>query len=68
MVNWRAVVFWFVGTICVFFGALIAGNIDPSVLGATTFSVALAYIISFVLVLIGGVFWISTAIAHLEES
>jgi len=67
MVNWRSVIFWFVGSLSVFFGALIAGNIDPSALGATTGSITLAYIISFILILIGGVFWIATSIAHIEE-
>lgn len=67
MVNWRSIGFWFIGTFCVFFGVLIAGNIEPSTLGATTESVALAYIISFILILLGGMFWISTAVAHLEE-
>jgi hypothetical protein len=67
MTNWRAIGFWLIGTICVFFGALIAGNVDPAALGATTLSVALAYIIAFILILIGGMFWISTAIMDIED-
>jgi len=64
----RTIAFWFIGAICVFTGALIAGSVEPSVLGATTTSVAVAYIIAFVLILIGGMFWISTAIIQAEES
>ena len=68
MADPRSIVFWIIGAICVFVGALIAGSVDPSVLGATTTSVAVSYIISFVLILIGGMFWISTAIIQVEES
>jgi hypothetical protein len=46
---------------------LIAGSVEPSVLGATTTSVAVAYIISFILILLGGMFWISTAIIQAES-
>jgi len=68
MADPRSIVFWIIGAICIFVGALIAGSVDPSVLGATTTSVAVSYIISFVLILIGGMFWISTAIIQVEES
>jgi hypothetical protein len=68
MTDPRSIVFWIIGAICVFVGALIAGSVDPSVLGATTTAVAVSYIISFVLILIGGMFWISTAIIQVEES
>ena len=67
MVSQRAIIFWVAGTLLVFFGVLIAGNIEPAALGATNESVWLAYIISFLLLLIGGMLWISTAIAHIEE-
>lgn len=68
MADPRSICFWIIGAICIFVGTLIAGGIDTSVLGATTTSVAMAYIISFVLILIGGMFWISTAIIQAEES
>lgn len=67
MTTARAVGFWIIGTVCIFFGALIAGTVEPDVLGATTESVLLAYIISFVLLLIGGMFWITVAVIR-EES
>ena len=58
----RSIGFWIIGTFLVFFGVLIAGNIDPGALGATAGSVGLAYIISFILILIGGMFWITVAV------
>jgi len=68
MADPRTITFWFIGAICVFTGALIAGSVEPSVLGTTTTSIAVAYIIAFVLILLGGMFWISTAIIQVEES
>lgn len=67
MTTGRAIGFWIVGSVCVFFGALIAGAVEPSALGATFETVALAYIIAFVLILVGGMFWISVAAAVHEE-
>jgi hypothetical protein len=67
MANSRAIIFWLIGAICVFIGALVAGTVDPSVLGATTSSVIISYTISFVLILLGGMFWISTAVMQGEE-
>ena len=67
MVNKKSILFWFIGTVCVFFGSLILGNIEPSVLGATTESVILAYVIGFILMLLGGMFWISTSVVEVEE-
>jgi hypothetical protein len=67
MATRRAIGFWLIGTVCIFFGALIAGSIEPEVLGATLESVILAYVISFVLILVGGMFWISGAVTEIEE-
>ncbi len=67
MASRRALGFWLIGAICVFFGALIAGNIEPETLGATFESVILAYVISFILILVGGMFWISGAVTEIEE-
>jgi len=68
MADPRTIAFWFIGAICVFTGSLIVGSVEPSVLGSTTTSIAVAYIIAFVLILLGGMFWISTAIIQVEES
>jgi len=67
MVNTRAVGFWGIGTVLLFFGILILGNIEPEALGATTTSLWLSYIIGFVLVLLGGMFWISSSVISAEE-
>ena len=67
MTNTRALAFWAIGAVCIFFGILIGGNIEPEVLGASTISVILSYIISFMLIMIGGMFWITTAVVHVEE-
>ncbi len=67
MTNNRALAFWVIGAVCIFFGALIAGNIEPEVLGATTGSVILSFLVSFILILVGGMFWITTAVVHVEE-
>lgn len=67
MINTRAVGFWFIGTLCIFFGALIVGNVEPEALGATMESAIVAYIIAFILILIGGMFWITTSVVHVEE-
>lgn len=54
--------FWMLGALCIFFGALIAGSVDASTLGSTTLSILIAYIISFVMILLGGMFWISAGV------
>lgn len=68
MTSARSVGFWIIGSICVFFGALIAGSVRPETLGATGESVVLAYIISFILILVGGMFWITVAVIREEEA
>jgi len=60
----RAVSFWLVGGIALFFAFLIFSTASPTELGSNAVNVILAYIIAFVLILAGGMFWIS--IMHLE--
>jgi hypothetical protein len=60
----RAVSFWIVGAIAMFFAFLIFSTASPTELGSNTANIILAYIIAFVLILVGGMFWIS--IMHLE--
>lgn len=62
----RAIAFWIVGSICVFLGTMVAGAVEPSAIGATWWSILIAYIIAFVLILIGGMFWISVATTQEE--
>ncbi len=66
MADIRTIVFWVIGTVCVFFGSLIAGSVEPAV-GSTTVSIMMAYSLAFILILLGGMFWISTAILQAEE-
>lgn len=67
MTRMRAIAFWLIGTICVFFGSLIAGSVEIGSVGATSLSVTFAYIIAFVMILMGGMFWITTGILQEEE-
>lgn len=64
MVSPKQLTFWLVGSVCIFLGALIAGSIEPGVLGSTQLSIMISYIISFVLILVGGMFWISVHTAE----
>lgn len=66
MADIRTIVFWLIGTVCIFFGSLIAGSVEP-VVGSTTVSITMAYALAFILILLGGMFWISTAILQFEE-
>jgi hypothetical protein len=66
MADLRTIIFWLIGTICIFFGALIAGSVEP-VVGATVVSITMAYGLAFILIMLGGMFWISTAIMQRED-
>lgn len=63
----REIVFWFLGAICVLFGAMIAGQAQPTELGSTDLSYILAIIIAFLFILVGGLLWISLASTVEEE-
>lgn len=63
----KANVFWILGTISIFLGVRIVGTVEKSTLGVTPLRYYLALIISFVLILIGGLLWISVAGAVREE-
>ncbi|MBI4017460.1 MAG: hypothetical protein HY366_00775 [Candidatus Aenigmarchaeota archaeon] len=57
----RPIIFWAIGTLLVLFGAMIAGQATPDALGATTASFAGSILLAFILLLIGGLFWITVA-------
>jgi uncharacterized protein (DUF983 family) len=57
---------WILGTICLFLGALIAGNVEW-VEGTTPFSFWISIVLAFILFLFGGVCWISAAANVKEE-
>ena len=60
--NWKMVFFWVLGTVCVLFGSMIAGHLEKT-LGVDDLSYVLALFVAFVLILLGGLLWISVAIA-----
>jgi len=66
MADIRTIIFWLIGTTCIFFGSLIAGSVAP-VVGSTGVSITMAYGLAFILIMLGGMFWISTAILQTEE-
>lgn len=49
-----------IGAICILIASLFAGNVEW-VLGTTTFSYYGTLAIAFILILIGGIFWVSAA-------
>lgn len=63
----KANIFWILGTISIFVGVRIAGTVDRSTLGVTSLRYYLALLVGFVLILIGGLLWISVAGAVREE-
>lgn len=60
--SWKIVTFWILGTFCVLFGSMIAGHLEKTI-GVTELGYFLALLVSFILFLIGGLLWISVAIA-----
>lgn len=63
----KANVFWILGTLSIFLGVRIAGTVEKSTLGVTPLRYYAALIVAFVLILIGGLLWISVAGAVREE-
>jgi hypothetical protein len=57
---------WILGSVFNFLGALLAANMEV-VEGATALSLGLAAVISFALILVGGLAWISAAINARED-
>lgn len=57
---------WILGTVFLFIGALIAGNIEW-VEGTTEFSFAFSALLAFVMFLIAGMCWISAAVNARQE-
>jgi len=57
----KPVIFWIIGSFFILVGAMIAGQARADVLGATTSSFAISLILSFILILIGGLMWITVA-------
>ncbi|MCD6478155.1 MAG: hypothetical protein J7K87_04065 [Candidatus Aenigmarchaeota archaeon] len=53
--------FWIIGALLILFGSMIAGQARSDVLGATTSSFTISLIVAFILILIGGLMWITVA-------
>jgi hypothetical protein len=60
--NLKIVLFWILGAVSIYIGAIIAGHADFG-LGTDYMGIFVAMMISFTLFLIGGLLWISVAIA-----
>ena len=52
---------WVLGSLLIMFGALVAGQARHDVLGATTTSFGIALLVSFIFILMGGLFWITVS-------
>ena len=53
---------WILGAVCILVASMIAGSLERT-LGVTDLGYLLALLVSFVLFLVGGLLWISVAIA-----
>ena len=60
--SWKTAILWIFGSISIFLGSMIAGRLDLSP-GVNEMGFILALVISIMLFLIGGLLWISVAIA-----
>ncbi len=63
----KMIIYWIVGSVLIFMGVVLGGAVDPSALGSTTLGTVVSYLISFFLILFGGMFWISAAMYYTEE-
>jgi len=62
MKTFKRAIFWLLGGICIFLGALIAGHLESNI-GVSTAGLAVAVLICIMLFLIGGFLWISVSVA-----
>lgn len=53
---------WILGAVCIMFGSMIAGRLEKTI-GVTNVGYLLAFTVSLVLLLLGGLLWISVAAA-----
>ncbi|HLC39797.1 MAG TPA: hypothetical protein VJJ76_02845 [archaeon] len=65
--SWKIAAFWIVGALALFFGSTIAGKLERT-LGTDDLGLIVAFLVAFVLFLLGGLLWISVAIAVKETS
>lgn len=60
--NLKIMLFWILGALLILFGSMISGRLEKG-LGVSDYGFFLALLISFILFLLGGLLWISVAIA-----
>ncbi|MBI4009586.1 MAG: hypothetical protein HY361_00115 [Candidatus Aenigmarchaeota archaeon] len=60
--SWKTAILWIFGSISILLGSMISGRLDISP-GVDEMGFILALVISIMLFLIGGLLWISVAIA-----
>ena len=60
--SWKTVFLWILGSISIFLGSMIAGKLDFSP-GVNEIGFILALVISVMFFLVGGLLWISVALA-----
>ncbi len=65
--NWKIAIFWFLGSLCMLFASMIAGNLGKGESSGISFT--LAFLVSLFLYLVAGILWISVALAvkHMRE-
>jgi hypothetical protein len=60
--NWKMATSWLLGTFCILIAVMISGNLYGGV-GMSDSGFYMALFVSFLLILLGGLFWISVAVA-----
>lgn len=63
----RTIAFWILGSLCILFGSMIGSQATPDTVGASGTSYVISLIVAFLLVLVGGLLWISVAGLISEE-
>jgi len=65
--SWKIAAFWIIGALAIFLASMIAGKLQVT-LGTSDLGLLVAALVAFVLFLLGGLLWISVAIAVKETS
>lgn len=65
--SWKIAVFWIIGALAIFLGSMIAGKLEVT-LGTSDLGLLVAALVAFVLFLLGGLLWISVALAVKETN
>ena len=60
--NLKMVLFWIIGSMSILIGSMIAGNVERT-LGTDETGFGTAVFIAFILIMLGGLLWITVAVA-----